>query len=119
MQAGGKELCTQARAGLPNCLYDERLVALQFLFAKGAVGRLEGRADEQRVFPRVMAGVAEDFARAPVDEFGDLKGGERVIDRLPRYVLIKDEREVAAHGLEPGDFTRDRLTKREFVKAIG
>ena len=41
-----------------------------------------------------------------------------MIYRLPRDVLIEDEREVPAHGLEAGDVARDRLAKRELVEAI-
>ena len=97
---------------------DALLKALQLVFAQGAIGSLKCGAEKKRVVFEAEARIVKDLAYVPLDELGDVQCGERLIDCLPRNALIEDEREVTAHGLEPGDVASAGLAQRQLVEAV-
>ncbi len=109
---------SEARTRFANCLDDLRLIALQLFFAQGAVGGLEGDAEQQRILVRGALGVAEDLAGTPVDELGQMQSVERLVDPFPRDALIENKGEVAADGLEARELTRGGLAQRQLVEAV-
>src|ERR1700737_809235 len=92
--------------------------SLQFLLAQGATARLEGDAEQERIFVFTEFGIAENFARPPINQFRDLQGRNSLIDALPWDAVVEDKREVAANRLEARDFPRHRSAQRQLVEAI-
>ena len=95
-----RESATESRTGFCDGFDYARLERLEFFLAQGAVGGLEGRADEERIIVRTEPGVAEDFGRSPLDHLRNLQRRESLVDALPRDTLVQYERKVAAHWLE-------------------
>ena len=112
------ELRPQTGPCLGHSADDLRLKALQFLFAQGTVRCLKSNAKQKRILVCTELGIVEDFARAPLNEFGDRESRQRQVNLFPRYALVKHERKIAPHGLEARDVAHSRLTQRQLVKPV-
>ena len=93
-------LAAEFGSGHGDGIEDSGVEALQLFVAQGAVGGLEGGAEQQGVLAGIELGIVEDLAGAPVDELGEVESGQGEVDLFPGNALVEHEGEVPTDGLE-------------------